>query len=273
MTLAPEDLAYVRFLIRRDTGVVLDESKSYLIESRLRTRARAENLGTSKTLLQRMRRPDGEDLRHRLVEDILVGETQFFRDRHPFEALASTILPELIELRRDQRRLDLWSAACSTGQEPYSLAMLLQDEFPGLSGWTVRILATDFSQSVLTRAREGTYRDVEIARGLDPALRERHFRREGEGWRLTPQVRNRVQFSKVNLLEAWKGLPRMDLVLLRNVMIYFDAATRASILERIEALLRPGGTLLLGSSETLVGVETALVPTRIGRTMAYRRPV
>lgn len=272
MTLDPDDLAFLRHLVRRETGVVLGEGKGYLLESRLRSRARIEEVEGPKALVQRMRRPDQAVLRHAFVEDVLIGETQFFRDRHPFDAIEETILPRLVESRQAQRRLHLWSAACSAGQEPYSLAMLLEEVSPRLDGWRIQLLASDVSAATLSRARAGIYTDIEVARGLSPTLRDKYFQRVPEGWQVTPRIRRHVDFREINLVRAWPGLPRMDLILLRNVMIYLDEPTKASILRRMVDLLRPGGTLLLGASETLVGVESFFEMTRVGRSIVYRRP-
>ena len=185
----------------------------------------------------------------------MTTETSFFRDQHPFEALRKVVLADLIGRRRDGCRLHIWCAASSTGQEPYSLALLLREHFPELDGWKVFLLASDLSQAVLARAREGRYKQIEVNRGLPAALLVKYFEQHGTDWQLKPAIRAMVDFQEINLAQPWPALPRMDLVLLRNVMIYFDVATKKTILGRLARLLRPDGYLLLGGAETTFNLD------------------
>jgi chemotaxis protein methyltransferase CheR len=240
----------VRSFNRERSAVVLEADKRYLVESRLSPLLRELQLASIGELVERLRLNPVNGPHSRIVEALVTGESSFFRDHHPFEALRRSVLPDLIERRRGERRLNIWCAACSVGQEPYSVAMLLREHFQGLSGWNVSLLATDISQEALDRAREGRYNQIEVNRGLPALLLVRHFRQQGTHWRINPEVRAMVDFRTLNLARPWPPLPRMDLVLIRNVMIYFDVETRKSILGRLAALLRPDGYLLLGGAET-----------------------
>jgi chemotaxis protein methyltransferase CheR len=249
------DLDFIRGLFRERSGVVLEADKRYLVDSRLGPLLRELNLTSIGELVARLRaRPDG-DLSTRVVELLVTGESSFFRDHHPFEALRRVVLPELIERRRGERRLNVWCAACSVGQEPYSVAMLLCEHFPGLADWKVSLLATDLSQAALERAREGRYGRIEVNRGLTAALLVRYFQQHGAHWQLSADVRRMVDFRQMNLARPWPPLPRMDLVLLRNVLIYFDVEMKKSVLGRLAALLRPDGYLLLGGAETTYNLD------------------
>ena len=269
--LEPQDFLFVRDLIRAESGMVLADGKEYLVEARLRGLSRREGLSGLSELVRRLRGGQDPELAARVVESVLIGETYFFRDVHPFEALRDTVLPELIRARAAQRALNVWCAATSTGQEVYSLALLIADAFPQLAGWRVHILGTDFSEHMLERTREGRYSEAEIGRGLPEAMRERYFRREGDTWVLDRSIRNRVELRRLNLIRDWPPLPPMDLVLLRNVLIYFDGETRETILRHVEALVRPGGFLVLGTSETLLVGSEGFDQVRLGRSICYRR--
>ncbi|HNN92003.1 MAG TPA: protein-glutamate O-methyltransferase CheR [Pseudomonadota bacterium] len=269
--LTSDELNFVRKLVREGSGMVLSEDKEYLIVSKMHSLARRQGIASLSELLRQLLRPTGHELRRAMIEEILIGETCFFRDEHPFSVLRSHILPELMRERALDRSLNLWCGAASTGQEPYSLAILLAEMLPLLSGWSVRILATDLSEEKLARARAGLYSEFEIARGMHEPLRSRFFSAEPGGWRIVPSLRRQVEFLQLNLVADWPAMPAMDLVLLRNVLIYFDGPTRAEVLRKLVASLRPNGYLLLGSSETLVDELAGLRLVRQGSTVCYRR--
>lgn len=267
---SPDERAFVRSLLREQSGMVLGEDKQYLIDARLRALAQREDVASVHELAHRLRAPSETRLRRALVEELLVGETYFFRDGHPFEALRSVILPALLAARSPDRPLSVWCAAASTGQEPYSLAILLAEAFPELLPGSVRLLATDLSDTHLARARAGWYSDIEVARGLPEALRTRYTQREGEGWRMHESLRRRIDFEQLNLIRSWPPLPMMDLVLMRNVLVYFDQTTRAAILQKLRRVMRPGGYLLLGTAETLVEAVAGFTLLRVGSTNFYQ---
>jgi chemotaxis protein methyltransferase CheR len=250
-----QDFDVVRRLLREHSAIVLDADKRYLVESRLGPLLRQRDLNSVGQLLARLREPSDIGLQRQIVEALVTSESSFFRDHHPFEALRKIVLPDLISRRRGQRRLDIWCAASATGQEPYSVALLIREHFPELAGWKIGLLATDLSREVLARAREGRYCQVEVNRGLPAALLVKYFEQHGTNWHLKPDVRSAVDFREINLARPWPGLPPMDLVLVRNVMIYFDVETKKSILGRVARLLRPDGYLLLGGAETTINLH------------------
>jgi chemotaxis protein methyltransferase CheR len=249
------DFSVVRKLLQEQCAIVLDAGKEYLVETRLAPLAQLLNLNSVEELIAQLRRETGNGLQRQIVEAMVTTETSFFRDRHPFEALRKFVLPELIEQRRKERSLHIWCAACSTGQEPYSLAMLLREHFPELAGWRVSLLASDLSQQVLERAKTGNYSQFEVNRGLPAALLIRYFEQHDTDWQLKPVIRDMVQFCEMNLAETWPVLTPLSLVLMRNVMIYFDIPTKKSILDRVARILRPGGYLLLGGAETTFNIH------------------
>jgi chemotaxis protein methyltransferase CheR len=256
--MTPVEFDYVCRLVRDRSGVVLEAGKEYLVDARLTPVARQCELRSVSELVGKMRAAPDEGLAARVVEAMVTTETSFFRDLHPFESLRTAILPELIFRRRDERRLSVWFAACSTGQEPYSFALLVREHFPELAGWRLDLLATDLSAEVLTRARAGRYSQIEVNRGLPAALLVKYFYQHGATWELNEDVCRMVQFRELNLTRPWPVLPRMDLIFLRNVMIYFDADAKKSILGRVGRLLWPDGYLLLGGSETTLGLSESL---------------
>jgi chemotaxis protein methyltransferase CheR len=245
-----QDSDFIRSFFRERSDVVLEADKRYLIESRLTPLVRELSLASITALVECLRAQPDNALHARVVELLVTGESSFFRDHHPFETLRRFVLPELIERRRRERRLNVWCAACSVGQEPYSLAILLREHFPELADWKVSLLATDLSQAALARAREGRYTQIEVNRGLPALLLVRYFQQHGTHWQLNAEVRGAVDFQQMNLARAWPLMPRMDLVLMRNVMIYFDVSTKKDILGRLAGQLRPDGYLLLGGAET-----------------------
>jgi chemotaxis protein methyltransferase CheR len=246
----PESLAYLRELIYRRSAIVLDAQKDYLLDSRLTPLVREVGLETIDALVAAVRRAEDAALTRRVVEAITTNETFFFRDTH--------------------RTLRIWCAAASTGQEPYSIAMTLRESFPELCGWDVRILATDINASVLERAREGKYRQLEVNRGLPAAMLLKYFERAGAEWIVKPFIREMVSYEELNLLDVWSPVGPQDLVFLRNVLIYFDVETKRRILKRVRSCLKPGGFLVLGGAETTSNLDDGYEPVRIGSGVYYQ---
>lgn len=245
-----DDFAFVCRLVRDRSAIVLGAGKEYLVETRLGPVARRYRLASVGELIARLRAPAEDELRTRVVEAMLTTETSFFRDVATFEGLRKSLLPELIRARAGEKRLSVWSAACSTGQEAYSLVILLRDHFPELARWQVDVLATDISADVLAKARGGRYTQTEVNRGLPAAALVRHFSQHGADWQVSDDLRRAVAFRELNLIGRWPPLPKMDVVLLRNVLIYFDVETKKAILARVARLLNPDGCLVLGAAET-----------------------
>jgi chemotaxis protein methyltransferase CheR len=252
-----QDFDAVCGLLRERSAVVLDAGKQYLVEARLRPLVHELRLNSIGELVAQVRRHPANGLDRQIVEALVTTESSFFRDHHPFEGLRREVLPDLINRRRAERRLNIWCAASSTGQEPYSLALLIREHFPELAGWNVSLLASDLSRAVLARAREGRYNQIEVNRGLPAALLVRYFEQHGTSWQLKASIRGMVDFREINLAGAWPSLPRMDLVLLRNVMIYFEVETKKTILGRLARLLSPDGYLVLGGVETTLNLDDA----------------
>lgn len=270
--LGATDLQWLRTMVQARTGVVVEEDKIYLIEARLAALADREGFSSVRDLLAGMRMEETDGALHRaVIESLLVAETSFFRDLHPFEALRDRILPELLARRDAERTLHLWCAACASGQEPYSLAILLREHFPQLTEWNVRLIASDVSHGILRRAREGAYTALEVNRGLPAPLLVRWFEKSGERWRVREEIRSMVEFRELNLAAPWPSLPRMDLVLLRNALLYFDDPMRRAVLQRVRHTLAPDGVLVLGAGESPVGLDRGFVTVRDERCVSFRR--
>lgn len=270
-SLAAIDFDFVSSLVRRHAAIVLEAGKEYLVEARLTPLAQREGFESLAAFIGALRKSSAEGPLHaKAVDALTTNETYFFRDFHPFEALRRTILPELIALREPTRRLTIWCAACSTGQEPFSVAMLIREHFPQLAGWQVEIIGTDLSPTVLKQAESGRYNQIEINRGLPAAYLVKYFTQQAGAWVLKPEIRRMVQFRPLNLIQPWPILPPCDLIFIRNVMIYFDVETKRGILKKLRTLLRPQGSLFLGSSETTMNLDPQWSPVPQGPTVVYR---
>ncbi|WP_420452493.1 CheR family methyltransferase [Ilumatobacter sp.] len=267
---ATSDVDHFRQVVDRRIGVQLD-GKEYLIENRLRAVAQNHGLDSTAAVLAAIRRGD-RAVESDAIEAMTTNETSFFRDQHPFTSLAEHVLPPLAAANGD--RLTIWNGACSSGQESYTLAMTIADHLPHLAvGGRTRIVSTDVSPAMVERTAAGTYSRFEVNRGLPAALAVRHFEQTGRNWTAKPLLRSMVEARELNLLEPFRGLPRCDVVLLRNVLIYFTVAARRDIVRRIGTeVLKPGGCLLLGASETINGFDEGFESRRIGSaTFHYTR--
>lgn len=251
----PEDYAFLAELLRKESGLSLGEGKEYLITGRLNPIAASLGLTDLEGLIQRLRfRPD-RSLVQTVCEAMTTNESMFFRDGKPFDNLRETLLPALIQARRHVRRLRIWCAACSTGQEPYSIAMLIKADVPQLGGWNIEILGTDISSKALERARAGRYTQFEVQRGLPVQMLVRFFKQEGREWVIAPEIREMATFREFNLLQPYNEFGDFDLIFCRNVLIYFDAPTKSGVLRRLARALNTEGYLLLGSAETVLGLS------------------
>ena len=252
------DYEYLRKLLKERSGLDLSADKQYLVESRLVPLARKASLPGIAELVQKMR-GGAEALTAEVVEAMTTNETFFFRDRIPFDHLKETILPALVQARAARRSLRFWCAASSTGQEPYSIAMLLK-EMPALSGWRTEIVATDLSQAVLEKSKAGIFSQFEVQRGLPIQMLVKYFKQNGDLWQLNADVRAMVQHKQLNLLQDFSHLGTFDVIFCRNVLIYFDQETKAAIFERMARMIEPDGALALGAAESVVGITDAFKP-------------
>jgi chemotaxis protein methyltransferase CheR len=258
--MTPEDFGFLRKLLKERSGLVLAPEKQYLAESRLLPLARKNGMSTLAELVHRLKAPHTASLAAQVVDAMTTNETFFFRDKIPFELFRDTVMPALIAARAREKSIRIWCAAASTGQEPYSLAMLLKGMGAQLAGYKVTILATDLCAEVLERAREGNYSQFEVQRGLPIQLLVKFFSQTGERWQIAQELRAMVQFRTLNLLADFKPLGTFDLVFCRNVLIYFDQPTKTGVLERIARQLPDDGYLVLGAAETVVGLTDLLKP-------------
>jgi len=267
----PDDvITYVCTLVRQRSAIELEAAKAYLIEARLTPLAKRNGYPTITEMVRALQMKPKRDLQQQLVEAMTTNETSFFRDSHPFEALRTVLIPELIQSAPGRRALNIWSAACSTGQEAYSIAMLLAEHFPALSSWKVQIVGTDLSDDVLAKARAGRFSQIEINRGLPAVLLAKHFRRDGMQWELSPQIRAMARFDKLNLIESWPAMPTMDVVFLRNVLIYFSPDSKRMILQKIRKVMAPRASLFLGAAETTMGLDDSFERVQAANSVFYR---
>ena len=267
--MTPPDYEYLRKLLKDHSGLDLSTDKQYLIESRLLPLARKAGLPGISDLVQKMK-GGSNALITQVVEAMTTNETFFFRDKVPFDHFRDTIMPEMLKLRAARKSLRIWCAAGSTGQEPYSLAMCLKEMSAALSGWRVEILATDLSQEVLEKSRTGIYSQFEVQRGLPIQMLVKYFKQIGELWQINPDIRGMVAHRQLNLLHDFGQLGCFDVILCRNVLIYFDQETKANIFGRLVRSMEPDGFLVLGAAETVVGLTEAFKP--IGDRRGLYRP-
>lgn len=244
--------------LHRASGLVLDADKRYLVESRVTPVMRRAGLAELDDLVRVLEQGKMPALAQEVLQAMTINETYFFRDRVPFDTLRDVMLPELISKRQAQKRLRIWCAASSTGQEPYSLAMILDEFGHRLGGWRVEIVATDLSEAVLTKAKNAKYSQFEVQRGLSTAQLLRYFDQIGDMWQLKEAIRSRVEFRHFNLLSDYASLGSFDLIFCRNVLIYFDPDRKADVLNRMTRLLSADGLLVLGASESVMGLNTRL---------------
>jgi chemotaxis protein methyltransferase CheR len=269
MTLSAADFTFVSGLVRREASIVLGPGKEYLVEARLLPVARqAGAASVGEFLAGVQQRMDAKAVRN-IVDALTTNETSWFRDREPFTALTESVLPQLLRARATSRRLRIWSAACSSGQEAYTIGMLLEDSLPNAAA-RVSITATDISREMVERTRAGRFSQLEVNRGLPAPMLVRHFVRAGNEWEVAPQLRRMVTASECNLAAPLPRMGPFDVVYLRNVLIYFDLPTKQAILRRVRDLMRPDGWLFLGAAETTLGVDDSWERVVVGRSSAYR---
>jgi chemotaxis protein methyltransferase CheR len=256
----PADFQILADLLKDKSGLMLTPDKSYLLESRLAPLARTRGLTGVEDLTAELKSTQDKQLITDIVEAMTTNESLFFRDTAPFEQFKGVVLPQLMEARKFSKTIRIWSAACSSGQEPYSLCMLLRELGDVLAGWRVEIIGTDLSSDILTKAESGVYTQFEVQRGLPITMLVKYFKQDGEQWMLDSSIRSMVQFRQFNLLDSMGSLGEFDMVFCRNVLIYFDNPTKGKVLERMNAIMRPHAYLFLGGAETVIGITDKFKP-------------
>jgi chemotaxis protein methyltransferase CheR len=263
------DYDYLCDFLKERSGLALAPDKEYLVDNRLLPVARRHGRKTVAELIQMLKASDAGHLKVEVTEAMMNNESYFFRDRVPFDRLADTVLPDLLRTRALRKKIRIWCAAASTGQEPYSIAMQL-DQRAELAGWRVEIVATDISGDAIERAKAGLYSQFEVQRGLPIQMLMQHFEEVAGQWRIVERLRNRVDFRTINLLTDFSRLGQFDVAFLRNVLIYFDRETKLDVLARVRESLAPDGYLLLGAAETMVGLGDLF--KMVPETRALYRP-
>jgi len=270
--ISPESYKFLQDYVYRESGIVLENDKHYLLQARLMPILKKDQLKSIDEICVKLR-GNNPDLRQRVVEAMTTNETLFFRDPAVFDALKNTIIPTLMKARETTRRLSFWSAAASSGQEAYSLAMLLLEMGLPAQGWNIQILGTDLSTHVLDRARQGRYMQIEVNRGLPAMHLVRHFSKQGLEWQLKDNVRSMVTFQRFDLRQSPNLLGTFDVVFCRNVLIYFDVPTKKKILGGLRAVLRDDGCLLLGGAEAILDLDGNYARQVVGQASIYRKAV
>lgn len=250
-----KDFEYIAQLLYQRSGLVITQEKAYLLESRLNPVARKWDLDGFEALISAMRSKQDESMIVDVTEAMTTNESFFFRDNRPFEQFKDIVLPYLLEARKTAKKLRIWSAAASSGQEPYTIAMILKEEAAKLAGWNVEILATDLSKEILSKAQEGLYSQFEVQRGLPITLLMKYFTQDGEKWRINDDIKKMVTYRPFNLLDSPSGLGTFDVIFCRNVLIYFDQETKGQVLDRMAKIMPGDGYLYLGGAETVLGIS------------------
>lgn len=253
--MTPRDFDYLRTLLKSASGLVLTDDKQYLIESRLMPVAKKLKFENIDGMVAELRRSEASSLKNQIVEAMTINESFFFRDKTPFDNFENVMLPKLLETKKAQKHLRIWSAAASTGQEAYSLSMILQEHAAELEGWRVEIIGTDLCSEALEKAKSGLYSQFEVQRGMPVKYLVKNFKQVGSMWQVSSKIRSTVQYRQFNLLNSFNLLGRFDIIFCRNVLIYFDKETKADILNRMAKQTNPDCYLVLGASETLVGLN------------------
>ena len=260
MTLRSDDFQYLANLLKQQSGLIVTEDKIYLLESRLMPLARKFNLNSIEDICGRLRGIGDPKLAVAVVESMTTNESSFFRDTKPFDQFKQVVLPMLLEKNAAKKSFRIWSAASSSGQEAYSLAMILREMGSKLSDWRIEIIGTDLSKEMVEKSQEGAYSQFEVQRGLPITLLVKYFKQDGDKWRISDDIRKMVMFKTFNLLHDLSPLGQFDVIFCRNVLIYFDQPTKSRILDATTRLMPPHGILFLGGAETVLGVSEKFKP-------------
>ncbi|MFK7737131.1 MAG: protein-glutamate O-methyltransferase CheR [Pirellulaceae bacterium] len=270
MSITEQDLDFLSKIIVQRSGNIITPRQSHLVEKQLSVLAAEKGMDNLETLIGKLRNPKDILLQNEVAEALTINETQFFRDRHPFDALQRTIIPNLIREKSDTKKIRIWSAASSSGQEPYSIAMTLREHFPELGSWDVHIDTTDLSKEMVAKTKAGEFSDIEVARGLPEALRNKYFQRVNNKWKVKNEISELIHATQLNLAAYWPFLGQFDVVFIRNVLVYFERSTKADIMTKIHRHMNKGGYLFLGGSEMLFGMDLPYERQEINGSVCYR---
>ena len=269
MAIAKSDFDFIVELVKARSGIVLDAGKEYLVECRLSMLMRQHKLSSLAALVSRLRSNPADPAFKQVVEAITTHETSFFRDQYPFDALRNVVLPALLASRAVSKTLSIWCAACSTGQEPYTIAMTLCEAIPKIEQWRITFIGTDICSDMIARCRAGKFNQMEINRGLPAPLLAKYFDKRGAEWKIKRALRNMIEFRELNLVEKWSNLPPMDIIFMRNVLIYFNIETKQDIFKRLKGVLKSDGYLFLGAAETTMCVDEDFARAEIDKGSYY----
>ncbi len=270
MSVSESDFNYIRELVLERSAIVLEDGKEYLVESRIGQVVETEGFDTIDQLVEALRKNSDNGLQSKVIEALTTNETSFFRDIHPFETLKDAVLPELLESRTSTEKLNIWCAASSSGQEPYSIAMLIRESFPALLDWKINFIASDISEKMLDRCRSGKFSQLEVNRGLPASFLVKYFEKNGTTWSIKKQLQEMIHFQHINLSRELPYLPPMDIIFMRNVLIYFDIETKKKILEQLRSILQPDGFLFLGAAESTINLDNAFERVDYKHSGCYR---
>jgi chemotaxis protein methyltransferase CheR len=270
MPVSKSDFDYIRELVLKRSAIVLEDGKEYLVESRVGPVAKSEGYGTIGQLVETLRQNPQNGLQSKVIEALTTNETSFFRDIYPFETLKDAVLPELLKSRKYTKELNIWCAASSSGQEPYSIAMLIHENFPILLDWKINFIASDISERMLDRCRSGKFSQLDVNRGLPAPFLIKYFEKSGPIWSIKERFRKMIHFQHINLSRGLPHLPKMDIIFLRNVLIYFDVEMKKKILKQLRSILQPDGYLFLGGAETTLNIDESYVRMGVRHSSCYR---
>lgn len=271
MNITNEDFLFIQKFIKNESGIILDVGKKYIIESKLVPVIEEAKLNSFSELVAKIRTSEFSNIARNVIDALTTNETSFFRDDTPFETLKKYVIPDIMKLREKEKSLKIWSAACATGQEAYSISMLINEEFPLLKSWDLKIFASDISNRMIAKGKNGVFSQVEVNRGLPARMLARYFKPDGSKWHICEDIKRPIEFMVLNLVEAWPpALPKMDIIFLRNVLIYFDIKNRKNIMARIKKILKPDGYMILGVGETAMNVDDAFEGSNIESALWYR---
>jgi len=271
MSVTPHDFDYIKNLVFKHSAIVLDAGKEYLVSSRLNPVAKKAGVNSIGELVSKLKASGSAGLLTEVIEAMTTNETSFFRDLHPFETLKSAVFPQLIQARRTVKSLRIWCGASSSGQEPYTISMVIKENFPELANWNIQILCTDISQEMLDRTKNGEYSQLEVNRGLPITKLVKFFSQSGTQWKAKDDLRKFIHTQPLNLAGTWPSIGQFDLIFIRNVLIYFDSNTKKQIMAKVRSVLKPDGFFFLGATETTLNLDDKFERITTGKTTYYRK--